>query len=161
MKKIFATIFLLVSLLITIRAHDIHVSVSDIVIKENAVEITIKTFLDDLQAAMGLEPREALPEGYSSAKELIGMYIQEQIQFSIDNKDINLTPSEIDASNDAVWITIKIENVNIESIKELTWNSTFLNDTYADQKNIVNIKKDGKREVFSLSSKKTSLTYTL
>lgn len=161
MKIILITFFLFTHFAAPLSAHDIHVSVSDIIFKDNAVEITIKTYLDDLQIAIGLEPGAPLPEGYSSAEELIGLYIQEQIQFSIENKTIPLIPSEIDASNDAVWITIRIGNVDIKSIKELTWNSTFLNDTYDDQTNIVNIKKDGKRDVFSLSSRKTSLTYTV
>jgi len=145
----------------SLSAHDIHVSVSDIRCGENEIEITIKTFLDDLQIAMGLEPGEEIPEAYSSADEMIRNYIKEQIQFSIDDKNIELTPTTIDASNDAVWITIIIENIHIEAGQKLIWSSTFLNDIYDDQTNIVNIKKDGKREVFSLSRKKTSLTYKL
>ena len=117
MKTILIAFFLFTNFAASLSAHDIHVSVSDIIFKDKTVEITIKTYLDDLQLAMGLEPGAALPAGYSSAEELIGLYIQEQIQFSIDNKEIPLIPSEIDASNDAVWITIKIENVTLGQFK--------------------------------------------
>jgi len=36
--------------------HDIHIGVCDIKIEDTSVEVTIKTFIDDLQIAVGLEP---------------------------------------------------------------------------------------------------------
>ena len=51
--------------------HDIHVSVCDIELEDKNIEVTLKTFLDDLQIAVGLTPGEELPEDYSSAEELI------------------------------------------------------------------------------------------
>ena len=148
MQKIILIILLLTNSIPSLFAHDIHVSVSDIKLQDNAIEITIKTFLDDLQVAMGLVPGEELPNEYSSAKEMISKYLADQVNLSINDIDFPLIPSEIDASSDVVWITIKIENIDIHSIQALTWKSTFLNEIYNDQTNIVNIKKEGKREVF-------------
>lgn len=161
MKKSILIVILFTSSLVSLFAHDIHVSVCDIRLNNKTIDITIKTFLDDLQIAMGLVPGEQLPNNYSSAEEMIGKYLMDQMKLSIDGINLPLVPSEIDASNDAVWITIRIENVDIESGQEITWKSTFLNEIYDDQTNIVNIKKDDKKEVFALSRKKTFLTHQL
>lgn len=160
MRHIILTMYSFVSFWAMGICHDIHVSVSDIELKDNRIEITIKTYLDDLQLAMGLIPGEPLPSNYSSADVLITEYIKQHINCTLDGKTLHWGSIVIDASYEAVWISIMIDDLDQhQSLGHLTWESTFLTDLYDDQTNIVNIINRGKREVHALNRKKTSLSH--
>lgn len=146
--------------MLPLQEHDIHVSVCDIEVEGSQIEITFKTFLDDLQSAMGLIPGEDLPARYTSSDEMISDYILSTNNLKINDKNGQLTIVSIDASADAVWITIKSNEVSDEIIK-LEWSSTFLTELYDDQTNIVNIKHDGKKKIFTLDDKKTMVNRAL
>lgn len=157
-----ATIYLLflLHLLPYSDVHDIHVSVADIEIEDQTIEITMKTFLDDLQLAMGLTPGEEIPDSYSSSDEMISNYILTTTSLALDGEDTLLNISSIDAAADAVWITIEVRQTD-PIFQSLEWTSTFLTDIYDDQTNIVNIKFNGKRKVYSLNRKKSLVEFKL
>ncbi len=142
-----------------LSAHDFHVCVVDIDIQDNGIEITIKTFLDDLQEAIGLKPGQELPAGYSSSDELISTYLKDKIIAVIDGKGLEFILQSVDASTEAVWITVQIKDID-PTARKLTLTNTFLTEIYNDQTNIVNIKKNGKKKVYALSNKKTSISHT-
>ena len=158
MMKIFS--MLLMAVLLPLQEHDIHVSVCDIEVEGSQIEITFKTFLDDLQLAMGLVPGEDLPDRYTSSDEMISDYILSTNTLKINDKKGQLIISSIDASADAVWISI-ISNEFADEIINLEWSSTFLTELYDDQTNIVNIKHAGKKKIFTLDDKKTMVNRSL
>ncbi len=120
--------------------HDIHVSVSDIEIKETRVEVTIKTFLDDLQFAIGLTPGEELPADYTSADQMIAEYIADKILLSTDDDTISLEMTDLSASMDAVWITLEGDWTGQNNDKALTIVQSLLTEVYSDQTNLINVK---------------------
>ena len=154
--------FVLIILFVTnsLCAHDLHVSVCDIELQDETVEITFKTFLDDLQLAMGLHPGEELPETYTSAEEMIENYIQSSIRLDIDGEEKQLKIETLDASQESVWITMVL-NVNNTSPKQLQIESTFLTEVYNDQTNIINLKKGDKKKSFILNKKKNLVNYEI
>lgn len=140
-------------------AHDIHVGICDIKVDDQAVEVAIKTFIDDLQIAVGLQPGQPLPDDYSSAEELIAEYIASTIQLKVDGELLTLELEDISSSRgDAVWITL-ISPIKGPIADKLEGGFELLTDIYDDQTNIVNVYNNDEKEIYSLSTKKISFTY--
>ena len=132
--------------------HDIHVSICEIEMSGEQMEVTLKTFLDDLQIAVGLVPGEELPSDYTSADELIETYISESIQIAADDDQLDLEIKDIASSPEAVWITITARHPI--PVKELFITNTFLTEVYNDQTNLINIKYGNQKDSFILNGKK-------
>ena len=140
--------------------HDIHVSVCDIEIKEKSVQLTLKTFLDDLQLAVGLKPGEEIPEDYSSADEMISEYLMSVIDIEINGNEQQLKIEDISAAQDAVWIAIDVEEVP-SNLLSVVMKNRFLTDIYKDQTNIVNFRINSKKHSHVLNKKKKIATYEI
>ncbi len=139
--------------------HDIHVGICDIRVEESGMEVTIKTFIDDLQIAVGLTPGQPLPDNYTSAQELISDYIKSTIQLKLDGELLTLELDDISSSRgDAIWITLHTYTKGPISDK-LEVGFELLTDIYNDQTNIVNVYTNDEKEIYSLNSKKISFTY--
>ena len=138
--------------------HDIHVSVLEIDLEEQKIELTLKTFLDDLQIAVGLTPGEEVPSDYTSAEELISEYVMTSVQLAIDGQQLELLEEDISASTEAVWITYKAK-VDKKDPSNIVLNSTFLTEVYDDQTNLVNINHAGSKKSFILNQKKKRVAH--
>ncbi len=156
------TLFILLSYLsYSVEDHDIHVSVNEIAITDQGVELILKTFLDDLQIAVGLESGAELPEGYTSSDELIAKYISETISINYNGADVPLTVEDISASPNAVWITLH-SNGNLNLTKGiLEFHSTFLTEVYDDQNNMVKVATSSGMKSVLLDDDKTHLMVEL
>ncbi len=141
-----------------LKAHDIHVSVIDINVSGDEVEVVLKTFLDDLQLAVGLVPGEELPEDYTSSDELIKNYVLSTLRFSSGAVDYPLEIKEISASMEAVWITLSMKGYDGAFPGALQVKNSFLTEIYNDQTNLVNLRKDGKTTTVAMDRKKKSTT---
>ncbi|MEL6122523.1 MAG: DUF6702 family protein, partial [Bacteroidota bacterium] len=132
---------------IAIADHDIHVSVTDIDLRDDAtVEVVIKTYLDDLQTAVGLTPGTELPREYTSADQMISKYVNRSMELTLNDKEIDLVILSIDANPEAVWITMTAPiDINTE-ITTVHFRSTFLTDVFDDQANIVKVITDNGRK---------------
>ena len=141
--------------------HDIHVSVCDIELSEHQVEVTVKTFIDDLQIAVGLEPGQEVPEGYTSSDDMITRYLSSTISLHLDKQNIHLNVDDISASNDAVWITLTSDTITSYDAKHLNLDYSLLTEVYNDQTNIINITHKEAKKTFSLNHKKKEVAYEL
>lgn len=135
--------------------HDIHISVVEFDFYPNRIELTVKTFLDDLQLAVGLVPGQELPKDYTSSDELIITYLKKSIQVSINDEDQEYIISDISAASDAVWISIDMEVPALDSLNKIEIENTFLTELYDDQKNIIKFNLNDKKETELLDVKKT------
>lgn len=154
-KLLVASIFLN----LTPLDHDIHVSICDIEVNSDQIELTLKTFLDDLQLAVGLTPGEELPDDYTSADELIGNYLSSSIQLRFGDMLIPLSINDMTASQDAIWITIVTDLP--KTVSSISITNKFLTELYRDQTNLVNIKYGNEKESFILDTKKIEIVYKL
>ena len=151
------TLFLHSLLSAFMMLHDIHVSVWEVNLVEDKVEITLKTFLDDLQLAVGLRPGEEIPEGYTSAAELIQNYISRSTHLMIGDDKLDLSVGQLDASQDAVWITIT-STLPKSAVNEIIMSSSYMTELYNDQTNIVNIRsKYSSKATYTLSTRNTRI----
>lgn len=140
-------------------AHPIHVSVCDITPSgQNELTFTFKIFFDDLQTAMGLRPGEELPKKYKGSDQLINEFITSHVSVSIDGKPMTLTYSESFSNPPAIWTEMIIKDVNLKTAKKMTITNKIMSSLYKDQKNIVNILTDSKKETFALDNKTTEIT---
>ena len=134
--------------------HDIHVSVCEIDIEDNGAEIVLKTFLDDLQIALDLEPGEDLPVNYTSAEELILEYVREQVVLRISGQKLDLILDDISSSGDAIWLSLKcilpegVDHADFELFNGL------LTEVYDDQTNLVNLHLPEGQKSFIMDRKK-------
>jgi hypothetical protein len=140
--------------------HDIHVSVSEVDLSTNKAEMIVKTYIDDLQKAVGLEGGE-VPADYSSADEMIAEYLQKSISIQIDGKPIQFDLKELSASTDAVWITLQSKSEMLSPPKEIQFSSSFLTEVYNDQTNVVNIRWSTGKNSMLLNRKNNSQTLEL
>ena len=150
--------FLLLHLLL---AHDIHVSIGEIEVKEERIELVLKTFIDDLQIAVGLTPGEELPEDYTSADDLIEAYLTESYILTLDETVLIPIIEDISASPDAVWITIIFDKADLSDVNKLEIQSTFLTEVYDDQTNLIKVQTEEGLTTKLLNKQKTSLQIEL
>ncbi len=133
-------------------SHDIHLSVTEITKEEDKIEVVIKIFYDDLQAAMGLVPGEELPDAYSGAEELIQEYISKNFVLTLNDQVLNLELSESVALLPAIWSTFTIGNFNwSDDMNSLEIKNQLMLNLFDDQKNIVKV---------NLGEKQKDITFT-
>ena len=139
--------------------HDIHVSVCDIVYKEDkgTLEMSVKVFYDDLLNAVGLQPGEELPVSYTSADELIDDFINQNIKIKINGEEKILDYLESHSYPPAVWTTFNI--VQVSPIESISMENTILINVFDDQVNMVNIRMGKEKKAFALDVKNNLLDY--
>jgi hypothetical protein len=141
--------------------HDIHVSVGEVQVTKDGIELVVKTYLDDIQKAMGLEAGAELPAHYTNAQDMIADYIHSKVSITSDGLQVAFVMDEVAASMDAVWITLKTKDKLITQPKQLTINYSLLTELYKDQTNVINVKWPTGKDSALLNLKKTALTVNL
>lgn len=124
-------------------AHDIHVSVTDVEIKEDGeVEITVKVFLDDLMQSVGLELGAELPDDYTSSDDLIIKFLSDNFSVIINGDVLEYELDDATPSSPAVWITLVGKLT--EDVVTIEINNKILIEQFDDQSNMVNVSYKGK-----------------
>lgn len=139
-------------------AHDIHVSVTEITVKnDQSMDISLRIFFDDLLLACGLKPGEPIPDNYSSSDELIEEYVEQHFKLYRGDKRLALQYDESFTDNMAVWIELKAE-ASEDDLNELTIENTILIKEFDDQLNILNWSREQKTSSTSFTRKKKRTT---
>ncbi|MDX1665854.1 MAG: DUF6702 family protein [Saprospiraceae bacterium] len=133
--------------------HDIHISKGLVEYNEaeNALQITLHIFVDDLEDAIRLKHgHENLQIGtekeHPEAEIYIEEYLRETFSLTVDGEKRSFTLLGKELSDDymAVWCYLEISEV--PPFKKLTLHNSILMDLFDDQSNIVTVKgPDGKR----------------
>ena len=139
--------------------HEFHLSKCNIEYKEaeQAIQITLHVFIDDLESALREKGIDQLYIGSEKEKENANQYIQEYLlekfQLKSDTQRLQLTFLGKEQSEDlaAIWCYLEVTDVN--TIKHLTVTNNVLMDVFDDQKNIVSIKGPQKKSAYFLFEK--------
>lgn len=139
--------------------HPFHVSVCDVNYNQEAqaVEITHKIFLDDLENALNRKSESKVDILNSAANNQLNdrliAYLENHFSLNIDGKKINLdfVGSEIQA--DAIWIYQ--ESPSIKTFSEISVKNTVLFEMFDDQTNLVHIKNGKNTKSLRLYDKKS------
>lgn len=163
-KNIYAVLFLILSFASTSQAasrplplvnHQFHVSKCqiDYSSQEQALQITLHLFIDDLEAALQLQGAENLyictPKEHKKAEKYIGRYLKQHFNLVVNEATVDYDFLGKEQSDDlqAVWCYLEIPNVNQLNSLEIT--NSLLMEAFEDQKNIVQFKNaNGKQGYF-------------
>ncbi|HOY11953.1 MAG TPA: hypothetical protein PLY70_02390 [Saprospiraceae bacterium] len=130
--------------------HPIHVSVCDVIQKNDKVEFTFKIFFDDLQTSMGLTPGEELPSKYSGSDQLINDFILKNVKVVVNGKVAKLKYKESYSAPPAIWTEMELEGVQAGDIKTMEIFNDIMVSLYRDQTNIINVAIKNTKKNFSL-----------
>lgn len=140
------------SIIISIVAHDFHVSVTNAEYKEERKElqISMKVFIDDLEDALTELHNEHFTledAGLNTQNDsLVFSYVREKFQLISDGNLLELDYVGHETELDICFIYMEIAGFNVEN--ELSVGNSLFFDRFEDQSNIVNIRYRG--EIYSV-----------
>ena len=127
----------------SLHAHPFYVSICQVKYntQTNALEIALKTFVDDL--ILGLEHSGKSKLYIGEAKEdpntdrYIFEYIQKNMDFTINSKKKDFSFVGRELEDDVVWTYLQISNV--DQLNRIEVESTLLTEVLEDQSNIIQV----------------------
>jgi hypothetical protein len=123
--------------------HPLHVSVTDIVHdeKERELEITMRIFTDDLEAAIRAQRNSAdldlLNPAQSTTNELVKDYVLQRFSVSLDGKNQVLNFLGTQVEDDALLCYIQVRAV--KKWKTIEVLNSIITEVYDDQSNLVHV----------------------
>jgi len=160
---IFAFFLILVS--VNAAPHKFYVSISQIDVnsENSSLEITSRIFTHDLTAAVEKEHNTRLLLGTEredpGAKEKIGKYLQDHFHLIQSGNELDYIFLGFEIENDIIWLYI--EAAYIDELKELSVENSLIMELFEDQKNIVNLRFDGKTRSYICTKSEPSRTFTI
>lgn len=134
------TIYLATKVLFFIN-HPFFLSVTEIEVKENIAQISIKVFTDDFENELKFTENNYIylntPNELSTAEKFINNYIINHFKMYVNNKPVLLTYVGKEFEGNATWIYL--ESTKIKSLKTLKIENKIMLNTIENQKNIINI----------------------
>ncbi len=140
--------FMVLYLLVVWLLHPMHVSVTEVQYNEKnkSFEIISRIFIDDLELSIRTEKKnESLdllnPGAGMTTDQLVSEYIDHHFQIRLDGKlrKINYLAYEIDD----VALVCYLEVENVRKVKAIEVTNSFIQETHADQSNLVHVTYQG------------------
>jgi len=141
--------------------HDIHISKALIEYDddEQALQITLHIFLDDLEAILieGGAPEKlnlCTEKEHEKGETFVEQYLRSKFQLAVNGElaEYNYLGKEISEDYLATWCYVEIPNVS--KLESLQIKSSILMDLYDDQRNIIQIKTPDQRPKFFMLDQK-------
>ncbi|MFD2587583.1 DUF6702 family protein [Croceitalea marina] len=137
-------------------AHKFYVSVTNINYSEktDALQITSRIFIDDLEAL--LQERYEITAGLGTKEEseladtYIEKYLKAKFVLELNEEGVSYDYIGKKYDNDVVIFYLELPNVGFEGLKSIGIQNDVLSDLYEEQKNLVHIKWKGKKKSFVL-----------
>ncbi|MEM1321694.1 MAG: DUF6702 family protein [Bacteroidota bacterium] len=139
--------------------HKFHLSKCqiDYSVADQALQITLHIFIDDLEEALQTQSTDQLFIGtfqeHEGADQRIFSYIQQKLKLEVDNEAVNygFVGKEVSEDLQAVWCYLEVTEV--ASLQSLSVSNDILMETFDDQKNIVAISGPNKKSGYFLFMK--------
>ncbi|MEO1438384.1 MAG: DUF6702 family protein, partial [Bacteroidota bacterium] len=117
-----------------------------------ALEMSLKVFTDDLEEAVKTSSNTDLfldtQKERSSADSLIGLYLEQQVQFEVDGQALNINFLGKEYEADGTWLYIEIPCK--KPTKALTVRNYVFMELFDDQQNIIHLAIDNQTKSFIL-----------
>lgn len=150
-----------------VPSHEFYLSVMhiDYSEKDDALQITARVFIDDLERAIeeryGERTQLATESESVNANALVEKYLRARFGLEIDGR-----PTEIDYlgkeyDTDMAVCYLEVPKVGLTKVKTVRVRNEILTDVFDDQKNIVHFKINGKKKSFLLVKENNSGTLNL
>ncbi|WP_350290613.1 DUF6702 family protein [uncultured Croceitalea sp.] len=137
-------------------AHKFYVSVTNINYSEktDALQITSRIFVDDLEALLkeryGIEAKLGTEEETSIADDYIQKYLKTKFVLELNEETVMYNYIGKKYDNDVVIFYLEVPEVGFKGLKSISIQNEVLTDLYEEQKNLVHIKWNGKKKSFVL-----------
>jgi len=137
-------------------AHKFYISVTNVDYseKDDALQITTRIFLDDLnvvlqerydiEAKLGSDGESQLDLKYFEK------YLKSKFVVAIDGKVTNYTIIGKKYDTDMVICYLEVPKINLSQLKSISVENEILTDLYDEQQNVVHFKINGKKKSFVL-----------
>jgi hypothetical protein len=135
-------------------AHKFHTSFTeaDYNAAEGSLQITLRTFPDDLENVLGRRKGKAVSlDGKKEAETLLVAYLQETFQLkNAKGEPVKLSWVGMDAGVDSAWLYFEARLP--EGPAGATLRNQFMFDLYDDQINLVNFKHDDRKRALTFKN---------
>ena len=155
MRAIFTIVFL--TFQIFGIYHNINMSVTDITLKENKLEMKIKYFADDLQGSLSSAnnlPVDLVNTPIEQNESKIKKYTDERLKIMVNNVPIKWKFKRAFLNNDVMMVEYAALFKDSQKIKSIQVKNLLMFDDFPEQKNIVNIHIHGKDEILAFENGK-------
>lgn len=149
-------LLLVLPLLAFTGLHKFYVSVTNINYseKEDALQITTRIFIDDLEAVLleryGVKTFLATPQESELSDMYIEKYLKTKLLFELNQEKSNYNFLGKRYDNDVVICYLEIPEVGLPNLESIGIQNEVLTDLFEEQQNLVHFKVKGKKRSFVL-----------
>ena len=144
--------------------HPFFVSVTEIShnAKEKTLEISCKTFTEDLENAIqkasgGAKPDFSNVKDEAAAGKIISDYFKKHLQVKVDGKAVQLDFVGFEKENEATWSYFQVSNV--ASVKKIDIQNSVLFEASDQQINLMHVTVNGNRKSTKLDYPNSSASF--
>ena len=154
-------LILLLPLCAFATAHKFYISVTNVGYseKDNALQITSRLFIDDLEQLLkeryDIKANLATDEESELAEEYLKKYLRAKFVVEIDGATRSYSYVGKKYDNDVVIFYLEVPEVELSEVKSIQIQNEMLTDLFDDQQNVVHFKVDGKKKSFVLMRENT------
>lgn len=149
-------IILLLFMVGLIQSHPFYVSVTEIDLKENSLQVSMKIFIDDLESTLEKQGKPKLNLGEENENEYSQEYIKQYLlpRFYVKVNDELASYKYVgqEVEEDAIWIYLEIKNVT--KVKSLEVMNSIITEKYEGQSNLVHTNINGEKKSMVLNKMK-------
>ena len=131
-------------------AHPFYVSVCQIDHnpETDALEISFRLFMDDLEQALETMGTDLLRLGTEREAEkadlYISRYLARHVEIEISGRRVSAAFLGKEVDSDAIWCYLEVENIPV--LETMTMTNTLLLETFEDQVNLVHVNAGGQKK---------------
>ncbi|WP_297089626.1 DUF6702 family protein [uncultured Draconibacterium sp.] len=162
LNKIFVSLSFILFATISAYSHPFYVSICQVDYNEQnrSLEISLKVFADDLLLALEQEGHKKLYLGEAKENErtdeFIFSYLKNKIYFTVHNTHVPYYFIGKEVEKEVVWIYLEASGVS--DFDKFEVDCTLLTEVYSDQRNIIQLSKNGIIKNLLLDIRKTTGT---
>ncbi|GGD44706.1 hypothetical protein GCM10011361_09600 [Muriicola marianensis] len=149
-------------LLLAFAAHKFYVSVTQVeyYAPDQAIQITSRVFIDDLEKALleryDVELLLGTPEEVDDADDFIDRYLNSKFLVRVNGVPTAFYFLGKKVDNDILILFLEIPNISLDGLKSIEIQNEVLMDVYEEQKNIVHFRFGDLKKSFVLLREKNS-----
>lgn len=142
-------------------AHKFYISVTNVGYseKDDAIQITTRLFVDDVNAVLreryGLEPKLGTKSESQMDREYFEKYLRTKFLVEVNGKNTQYKFLGKKYDTDMIICYLEVPKVNLPKVKSIAVINELLTDIYDEQQNVVHFKINGNKKSFVLLKSNT------
>lgn len=143
--------------------HPFYVSVIEIDqnTKEKSLEVSVRIFTEDFEAALKKYGNTKLdllhPTDKAATDKLVNTYLLNKLHIKVDGKAVTMQYIGYERRLESIWVYLEIDNIT--ALKKVDINCNLLYDFEEKQTNIFHVKANGTEKSYKLDNPKTTVGF--